>query len=258
MINGARLCVLLVLAMFGATSASAAATDSAPAAPVATASATSAKPNAEPAAAAATAAAPAAKAQAKTTTAARSTRKKSAKVAQPQKAASVYLFRGFMGVFSLGMDRLDTRLKANGVKTKLLGHTQWASVVDEIVAEAKQSPKGRYPLVIVGHSLGANAALVLSHRLGELGVPVTLVITVDPTVGRPLSASVGRYLNIYQQNNGFGVALDGGGVSPRRIDNYNTLEHANLKNPEITHFTLDKNADIQKQMYDAIMKALRR
>ncbi|MBN9028143.1 MAG: hypothetical protein J0H20_21795, partial [Rhizobiales bacterium] len=48
----------------------------------------------------------------------------------------VYLFRGLANVFSLGMDRLDTRLKANGVKTKLLGHTQWASVVDEIVAEA--------------------------------------------------------------------------------------------------------------------------
>lgn len=250
--GGARFCVLVFLSMFGAASligaAGAATADPAPAAMPA---ATSAK-----AAAPAVADAPVKKPM---SIAAKASKKKPpAADEKPTGAASVYLFRGFMGVFSLGMDELERKLDANGVKTKLLGHTQWAGVVKEIVAEYQRSPKGRYPIVLVGHSLGANAALMLAYKLGEQGVPVKLVLTVDPTVGRPLTPTVGRYLNIYQQNNGFGVALDVVGVSPKRVENYNIWDHANLKKEEITHFTLDKNDDIQQQMYDAIMKALRR
>lgn len=183
---------------------------------------------------------------------------KTAANVQPTKAASVYLFRGFMGVFSLGMDELQTKLNAKGIKTKLLPHPAWASVVNEIVEEAKSRPKGSYPIVIVGHSLGANAALMLAYRLGEQGVPVNLVFTIDPTVSRPVTPTVKRYFNIYQANNGLGVAIDPAGMSPKRVVNYNTWDHANLTNPEVTHFTLDKNVDVQKQMYDMIMQALKR
>lgn len=251
MIRGSRLCVLVFMSILGAVSlgsASAAATDNPPPANTAVASA-AAPPSGS------TVSAPA---KPPVTTAAKVVKKKPAAPLQPTKAASVYLFRGFLGVFSLGMDDLNRKLVSAGVKTKLLGHTQWAGVVDEIVAEAKLNPKGRYPIVLVGHSLGANAALVLAERLGEKGVPVTLVLTVDPTVGRPLSPTVGHYLNIYQQNNGFGVPLDVVGISPKRVQNENILDDAKLKKAEITHFTLDKNGDIQQQMFDAIMKALRR
>lgn len=250
--GGARFCVLVFLSVFGLApvigTAGAATTDSASAAMP---SATSAK-----AAAPVMADAPAKKPM---SVAAKASKKKPpAPEEKPTGAADVYLFRGFMGVFSLGMDELERKLDSKGVKTKVLAHPQWASVLNEIVAEYKRSPKGKYRVVLVGHSLGGNAALMLAYKLGEQGVPVRLVITVDPTVGRPLSPTVGRYLNIYQQNNGLGVALDGAGVSPRRVENYNIWDHANLTKEEITHFTLDKNDDIQKQMYDAIMKALRR
>lgn len=177
---------------------------------------------------------------------------------KPTGAANVYLFRGFMGVFSLGMDELNEKLKKKGVKTKLLGHTAWASVVNEIVAEAARNPKGKYPIVLVGHSLGANAALVLARELGEKGVSVNFVLTIDPTMSQPVTPTVRRYLNIYQANNGLGVALDPSGLPPSRLQNYNTWEHKNLTKPEVTHFTLDKNNDVQQQMLDAILKALKR
>ena len=165
-----------------------------------------------------------------------------------------------MGVFSLGMDQLNAKLQQKGVKTKLLGHTGWARAMEEILAEAKQSGKGknRYPIVLVGHSLGANAALMLAYRLGEQGVPVNLVLTIDPTVSRPMSPVVRKYLNIFQENNGLGVALDGKGISPKRLENYNTWDHAKLTGPQVTHFSLDKNALVQQQMLDAILKALGR
>jgi len=185
-----------------------------------------------------------------------------AAAAKNSDAPNVYLFRGFMGVFSLGMDQLNAKLQQKGVKTKLLGHTGWSRAMEEILAEAKQPGRGkgknRYPIVLVGHSLGANAALMLAYRLGEQGVPVNLVLTVDPTVSRPLTPTVRRYLNIFQENNGLGVALDGKGISPKRLENYNTWDHAKLTGAEVTHFSLDKNALVQQQMLDAIMKALGR
>jgi hypothetical protein len=177
---------------------------------------------------------------------------------KPTGAANVYLFRGFMGVFSFGMDELAVKLNKKGIPAKTLSYTNWRSAFDEIVEETKRNPNGKFPIVLVGHSLGANAALVLARDLGEKGVRVNLVVTIDPTVTRPVTPTVRRYINIFQANNGLGVALDTSGLPPSRIQNYNTWEHKNLTKPDVTHFTLDKNTDVQQLMLDAIMKALRR
>lgn len=171
----------------------------------------------------------------------------------PTKAASVYLFRGFMGIFSLGMDQLDAKLKARGVKTRLLMHFAWPTVVDEIVAEAKSQPRGRYPLVLIGHSLGGNAVLALSAELARRGVPTTLVVTVDPTQAGPITPSVGRYLNIYVKHGLLGAELAG---KSKVIDNDNIREDPALKGSGANHFTLDKNPVIQQQIMTAVLAAL--
>lgn len=181
-----------------------------------------------------------------------------APVLKPTGAVNVYLIRGFLGVFSLGMDKLNRQLRAEGIPTKIMGHLSWSSVVDEIVAEAARRPKGRFPLVIVGHSFGANAALMLAYKLGEKGVPVDLVVTVDPTVSRPVTSSVKRYLNIYQSGNGLGEALDAKGVNPKAVDNDNARTNAALNRPGITHFTMDENDLVQRQILTAIEKVVRR
>lgn len=171
-------------------------------------------------------------------------------VVQPTKAASVYLMRGFLGIFSLGMDRLNGQLKAAGVKTKIVGHTAWPGVVAEIAAEQALHPGQHAPVVIVGHSLGANAALLVGYELGKQGIPVDLVVTVDPTSSRPISPVVKRYLNIYLPGDGFGAKLAATGSG---VDNDDIRNNPELNRPGVNHFTMDENPVVLKQIFDAIM-----
>jgi len=180
---------------------------------------------------------------------------KSGQPVVPTRAASVYLIRGFLGIFSLGMDRLNDSLKAEGVTTRILGHTGWPSVVADIKAEADLHPGKRAPIVIIGHSLGGNAALQASYVLGQQGVPVDLVVTVDPTSSRPISDKVKRYLNIYMANDGLGAALAAKGSG---VDNDNIRDNPQLNRPGVNHFTMDENPIVQQQIMTAVLKTLGR
>ncbi|MCX5480592.1 hypothetical protein OSH08_16435 [Kaistia geumhonensis] len=176
--------------------------------------------------------------------------RKSQPVVQPTKAASVYLMRGFLGIFSLGMDRLNDQLKAAGVKTKIIGHTRWPGVVSEIAAEQALHPGQHAPVVIIGHSLGANAALLAGYELGKQGIPVDLVVTVDPTSSRPISPVVKRYLNIYLPGDGFGAKLAATGSG---VDNDDIRANPELNRPGVNHFTMDEHPVVLKQIFDATM-----
>ena len=185
-------------------------------------------------------------------------RKKRAKAAAPPaptRAASVYLMRGFLGIFSLGMDRLNTSLKADGVKTRILGHTGWPGVVAEIQAEQALHPGQHVPVVIVGHSLGGNAALQAGAVLGKQGFPVDLVVTVDPTMSQPISPVVKRYLNIYMSGDAFGAKLAATG---KGVDNQDIRSDPALNRPGVNHFTMDENPLVLKQIETEILRTLGR
>ena len=188
-------------------------------------------------------------------TAARKQRTKAAAPIDPTRAASVYLMRGFLGIFSLGMDRLNEQLKAEGIKTRILGHTGWPGVVADISAEAALHPGRHVPVVLVGHSLGGNAVLQAASILGKQGIPVDLVVTVDPTMSGPISPAVKRYLNIYMSADGLGAKLAANG---KRIDNDDIRSNPDLNRPGVNHFTMDENPIVLQQINAAILKALGR
>ncbi len=186
--------------------------------------------------------------------AARKQRAKTAPI-DPTRAASVYLMRGFLGIFSLGMDRLNEQLKAEGIKTRILGHTGWPSVVADISAEAALHPGRHVPVVLVGHSLGGNAVLQAASILGKQGIPVDLVVTVDPTMSGPISPAVKRYLNIYMSDDGLGAKLAANG---KRIDNDDIRANPDLNRPGVNHFSMDENPIVLQQINAAILKSLGR
>ena len=68
-------------------------------------------------------------------------------------AAHVYLMRGVLNIFSLGMDQMANRLEQKGISASVHNHILWASVADDAAAAYKS---GRIKTVIlVGHSSGA-------------------------------------------------------------------------------------------------------
>ncbi|WP_040879034.1 alpha/beta hydrolase [Kaistia granuli] len=174
----------------------------------------------------------------------------------PAKAArdpQIYLFRGLANVFSLGMDDMAKELNERGIANKVLNHANWPRVAADITAKYKADPKRTRPIVLVGHSLGANAVLVMAQQLARDGVPVDLVVTFDPTTAGPVAPGVRRYLNLYQSNNGWSSALDVPPGAGKRVVNSDVRKRDDIK-ATLSHFDIDKNRVLHQQVVAEIAR----
>src|SRR3954454_10987922 len=113
----------------------------------------------------------------------------------PAMGARVYLLRGLMNVFSLGLDEIGTKLQAQGIPVIVANFVSWSSLADEAAAEYK---KGRVRnIILVGHSSGATALPDMVARLDQLGVPVKLAIGLDSVFRTKVAGNAERYINFY-------------------------------------------------------------
>ncbi len=83
----------------------------------------------------------------------------------------MYLLRGWFGVFSTGMDELAAALNAQGAKAEAIGHLSWKATVSKIVQSRTAGRTG--PLVLVGHSQGANNVIEMARSLETHKLPLT-------------------------------------------------------------------------------------
>ncbi len=113
----------------------------------------------------------------------------------------VYLMRGLLNVFSLGMDTLQERLSLMGFAAEVDNHNGWIAIANKIVEDRKRGNNGA--VVLIGHSLGADVMFQLTERLEKENVPVRLAVFFDPTISHDISKNVEHVLNLYQLN-GFG------------------------------------------------------
>src|SRR5271156_1854520 len=91
----------------------------------------------------------------------------------------VDLFRGLADIFSRGMDTLTDKLSRQGYSARVYSTNGWQSVARRI---ADQYARGHKDIVVViGHSLGANATLDLANALDRQNIPVEFVVTFDAT-----------------------------------------------------------------------------
>ncbi len=160
----------------------------------------------------------------------------------------VYLVRGLMNVFSLGMDEIASKLQAQGIHATVHNHMVWSSLADEAAAEYK-SGKTR-TIILVGHSAGAAAIASMATRLGQLGVPVKLAISLDPVTRQTVSGHVGRYVNYYV-GNGAGEPVSKGSKFSGSLQNVDVKS-----NPNLGHFNIDKDQALQQKVIRAIRAAL--
>lgn len=162
-------------------------------------------------------------------------------VAQPR--AHVYLFRGLADVFSQGMDTLADELNKRGVYATSHSHTDWKSIADRAAIDYKAGKEG--PIVIVGHSLGADAAMEMADYLGDKGVPVALVVPFDGTQSFPVPANVARVINFTQRDYAFmrpGPGFRG------------SLNNVDLRgDPSIDHLNIDESPRLHSQVISAVL-----
>jgi hypothetical protein len=162
---------------------------------------------------------------------------------QPGSAAPhvrVYLFRGLANVFSRGMDTLANRLNHQGYSARVHGTNGWRSVVTQI---ADRYSRGQRDIVVlIGHSLGANATLQAADELNRQSIPIALIVTFDPTRPSPAPKNVLSLVNFYQ-NNGFGRRLSPGPGFQGELTNINLTADQNL-----SHTTIDEAPRLHGQI----------
>jgi hypothetical protein len=171
-------------------------------------------------------------------------------VASPGNAASsaasgthVYLLRGVLNIFSLGLDEIAAKLRQQGFNVTTANYLSWSSLADEAAAEYR-SGRTR-TIVLVGHSSGATALPDMVARLDRLGAPVKLAIGLDSVFRTSLSGRVGRYINFYVANgNGEPVA--------KTSQFHGELENIDVGRLGMAHLTIDKSEIMQRKVISAI------
>jgi hypothetical protein len=157
----------------------------------------------------------------------------------------VYLLRGVLNIFSLGLDDIATQLRAQGIPVTVANFVSWSSLADEAAAGYRS---GQIKTVIlVGHSSGATALPDMIAKLGQLGVPVKLAIGLDSVFKTKLIAgNAERYINFYIAN--------GAGEPVRVADGFHgKLENVDVQTvPGVGHVTIEKNAIMQQKVIGAI------
>ncbi|MBV9533322.1 MAG: hypothetical protein JO283_20225 [Bradyrhizobium sp.] len=168
--------------------------------------------------------------------------------AAPAASAHVYLVRGVLNVFSLGMDQIAARLQQQGITATVHNHLAWEAIADDAAAEYRSGRANT--IILVGHSSGATSLPDIVARLDQYGVPVKLAIGLDSVFHTSLSGRVERYINFYIAN-GPGTRVQGtGGLR-------GTLENVDVETvPGVSHTSIDKNAVIQQKVIAAIDAAV--
>jgi hypothetical protein len=160
----------------------------------------------------------------------------------------VILLRGWFGVFSTGLDSLADDLRAKGIDAEAAWHFYWATAISDILQE-RAAGKTR-PLVLVGHSQGANNVIDIARSLAPHNVPVDLLVTLAPLLQDPIPANVVRAINYYQSP-GWGAPI----IPDRGF--HGTLSNIDVGDDwTISHINIDKSARVQADISREIIALL--
>ncbi len=152
----------------------------------------------------------------------------------------VYLLRGFMDIFSTGMDDLGAKLNRQGIQATVHNHSEFQNLAAGIIERHKKGV--RENVVIIGHSLGGNDAFRMAEHLGQAKIDVPLIIAFDPTASMSVPANVSRVVNFYSSTNGWGVPI------VRGPGFRGTLSNVDLsKQGEYGHTDIDKSPRLHAQ-----------
>jgi len=166
----------------------------------------------------------------------------------PARHAHVYLLRGLMNVFSLGMDELAAKIEQRGIYASVHNHIAWSVLASEAAANYRAGREG--PIIIIGHSLGADAAVKMADELAQQRVPVKLVVTFDPVSYLAIEGDVAKVVNLYISN-GWGMPV------ARGPGFRGTLVNVDLRNRlDVGHIFIDKSSALHQQVLGYVMQAV--
>ena len=172
-----------------------------------------------------------------------------AMAAKAQPRGSVYLFLGLLNVFSTGLDTLSGELQAKGVPNTVMNYGGWMGAAARVEARYAKDRLRTRPIVLIGHSFGADAAISMSAALARKNIPVDLVVLFDATARQPVPANVRHLINFYSASDGIGKILRPAAGFHGRIDNVNI----DKLHEDIGHLNIEKQESLHKRVIRAVL-----
>ena len=169
----------------------------------------------------------------------------------------VHTMLGGLGMFSIGMDQVRNDI-AKKYKHVSASSNMWynAGDVTNSITYYYYKHKTHRPIILMGHSLGANEQIKVARNLNAAGIPVDLLVTVDAVSQTIVPPNVKHVLNVYKP--GFvpmfsGLKLRAVDSNATKIENINVND---LKELNVNHFTIDKDKFVQAMILDEVKKVL--
>jgi pimeloyl-ACP methyl ester carboxylesterase len=177
-----------------------------------------------------------------------------------QRAGNAYLLRGWIGLFSHGIDEMTESINAAGVRAHVYQDDQYRRLGDELVAKYKDA-KDPEPLVLIGHSYGADDVIRVARKLNDAGITVDLLITMDPVTPPEVPKNVRSTINFYQPSIWDytpvlrGIPLKLAGDAKGSLVNINLrAEGKHLLERDTNHINIDKNKKIHEATILELLK----
>lgn len=180
-------------------------------------------------------------------------------VSSAPRAGNVYLERGLIGVFSTGMDELAADINAAGVNAKVFQDLQDGDLAKWII-EKYRGVKNPEPLILIGHSYGADDVLTISHKLENAGIKVDMVVTVDATIPPTVPANVAVEYNYFQSQptdfipmfRGIPLKQEKPGVG-KLVNMDLRKDRTDLLIPGTNHINIDKNPRLHAEVVQKVL-----
>ncbi len=163
------------------------------------------------------------------------------------RGGEVVLLRGFGDVFSRGLDQIGDKLRDRGIDVTVTSHQQWKRVAETIIRNRRRF--GRRPVILIGHSLGANAVIRLAKRLNKVRIRVDYMATFAATNPEPVPANVRRATNYFFKTDGWGKPLK---RSPGFRGVIRNIDFSS--DTEVGHFNIDNQPKLQNQVIRNILR----
>ena len=167
---------------------------------------------------------------------------------KPTRPGEVYLLRGLANVFSLGMDEMSKKYTSLGIENCVNNHSVWSGLANDIL-ERSYKNRINYPIVIVGHSLGAGAAPEMATRLGKYGIRVSYVVMFDPVKPTLVGKNVDEIINYYIYKPGKDKILKPTADFDGKFENIDLAGRSG-----IDHLNIDKNKSLQNSVYQKTLE----
>lgn len=117
--------------------------------------------------------------------------------ASQTRVGQVYCLRGLFDVFSLGLNDLAERLRREGIDATAVSGPFWLTIGCDI-CRARSRGNLHGPVILIGHSYGADNAVWMARYLGRQNIEVELLVLLDATDPPAVPENVARCLHLYR------------------------------------------------------------